>query len=144
MQNQTPPHLPRLHPSFQFRSIKPSDFNFILNSWLRSYRNSKFTKHLSNEKYYQSQSELIIHLLGNSTVLVAASIDDPDRIYGYALGNMAPDATGYWLQYAYVKHLYRRLGIATQLVSQLAPRMPIFVTHWRPVCAKMGWKRVQL
>ncbi len=128
----------------KLRPMQTNDFGFILNSWLKSYRNSKFAKNLTNERYYRNQSEAIFSLLAASQVVVMVDDEDTNHIYGYAVGHDAPDSDGYWLHYMYVKHLYRRLGVATNLIQHLAGPKEVFVTHWRPVCAKLGWKKITL
>jgi hypothetical protein len=129
----------------KLRPFQESDFNFILNSWLLSFRNSPFAKNLTNEKYYSAQQPICIHLMNASTILVACSPEEPKQIFGYIVAQPAPNAVeGAWVHYCYVKNLYRRMGIATSLRAGLNIPGPTAVTHWRPVCRHLGWLRVQL
>jgi ribosomal protein S18 acetylase RimI-like enzyme len=122
-------------------ALQGSDFGFILNSWLKSYRNSKFAKGLKNETYYRNQGELIMGLLATAVTVVACADDDEDQILGYIVGQEPVDGPGYQVHYVYIKHLYRRLGFASALTKHLAGDRAIYVTHWRPVCKKLGWRR---
>lgn len=127
------------------RPFEPADFNFIISSWLRSYRNSPFAKGLSNEKYYNQQPAVCMQLMNASTVLIACSPDEPKHILGYIVAQRAPNgAEGVWVHYCYVKELYRRMGVATELRDGLGMPGPTSVTHWRSVCRHLGWHRVQL
>jgi GNAT superfamily N-acetyltransferase len=127
------------------RNLRPDDYNFVLSSWLKSYRNSRFGKGFTNEVYYRSQTDAILGLLSTARVVVACDPTDERHVFGYAVGQESPDGAQFWLHYCYVKKFYRRLGIARQLVRNLSGRpRQVRVTHWMPVCRKLGWERVTL
>ena len=69
-----------------FRHMQDSDINFILNSWLSSYRNSLPVTHVSNEVYYREQKKIIHSLLDNASVLIIADSEDTSVDIGYIIG----------------------------------------------------------
>lgn len=129
----------------KLRPLRPSDYNFILSSWLRSYRNSRFGKGFTNDVYYRSQTDVILGLLSTATTLVACLPDDEERIVGYIVSQMEPMGEHFWVHYCYVRHTYRRFGIARQLAKAATGHESdnLRVTHWMPVCRKLGWERVR-
>ena len=94
---------------------KASDFNFIINSWLKSYRDSPMCRDISNPVYYAGQGDKIEQILRNpETVgMIVCAKDDPDQIIAYAIfDNKSPIS-----HYVYVKNLFRKRGIARLLFN---------------------------
>lgn len=106
---------------FNIRTTKPEDYNFILSSWLQSY--AKSLHHTPNSIVYDNHRPLIETCLKDPRVetLVATS-DDSDQILGYLCHQ------GTRMHYIYVKHVFRRMGVAKAIVA--AAKNPHTVTHW--------------
>ena len=68
-------------------------------------------------------------LLTERQVLIACSAEDPDDNIGFIVGIDSPSAT--IVDYVYVKHDLRRLGVARLLLLRLGVRSekPLFYTH---------------
>lgn len=71
-----------------------------------------------------AQHALIEKLLRVSVVLVACHPDHPDQVFGYLVG----DPEERYLHWLYVRHDFRRCGIASQLLAQAYGDAPITVT----------------
>ena len=99
------------------REFEESDRNFILNSWLKSYRNSDASKKIPNDVYYHFHAKLIEKYIAESTVVMAVNPDNPIQIFGYAVVNREDNT----IHYVYTKHTYRKLGIAKRLIEVLLP-----------------------
>lgn len=114
-----------------FRSIDPDDKNFIYATWLNSYfSGSRFAKHISHRTFYNYHQEVIERILANprTEVLIAASVEDPKVIFGYLIYQKATPAI---IQYVYIKHAFKKLGIATDLIEKADIGFPhCIVTHW--------------
>ena len=87
----------------------PDFHNFIINSFLKSYRDSK--KELNNQEYYLNYSRIILDFISKFEIKVAVNTDDPDQIYGWLMC----DPVSNCLIYAYVKYPFRRFGIFNEL-----------------------------
>jgi len=97
-----------------FREATQDDYNFIYSSWLKSYRNSIVTREMPNDIFFKEQQEVISSLLGDSTVILACDKNDTTNIIGYIV--VAKVQGLFVLHFLYVKHTYRRLGIANILM----------------------------
>jgi len=98
---------------FEIRRGKQTDANFILNSWLKSYRHSPLTKSIRGDIYYKHHHDKIIKLLSRSKIACAVSKDEDSQIYGWACFEEGV------LHYIYTKHSYRGFGIATEILKSL-------------------------
>jgi len=114
------------------REMTADDRSFILSSWLKSYRDTDFARHISNDAYYAGQARLIDDLLDTSCVIVASDPEYPTSIYGYVVykDNI--------LHYLYTKYPFRRNGVAN-LLYEVAGR-PAVATHWTFVVPKLPFK----
>lgn len=101
----------------KIRPYRPEDFNFVANSYLKSYRGSPEAKHKINDIYYPEHKERLAKML-TGTVLVACSTEDDDHILGYVAAS-----AGKWniLHYVYVKFPARQWGIGRKLVEAALP-----------------------
>lgn len=132
--------IPQLNKQLYIRTEMPSDINFILNSWLKSYRNSKKTKKMTNDEYYTKQSKLIFELLQSSQIRVACNPEDIKQIFGY----IVYEVSGV-VHFAYTKQVYRKFGVLKALLVQAnLYNKPIVCTHWLSKCKEFKWKGVNL
>lgn len=110
------------------RSGQPADFSLIYNSWLKSFRDSPYTKGIPNTYYFAGHHQMIERVLPLSLVKVACDRAKPTEIFGYAVAQSFPEGLG--LHWVYVKHAFRGYGIAKLLEAELLKEDVIkFYTH---------------
>ncbi len=99
-------------PALSYRLASNDDKKIIRHSWFESYRRGGKAPAVRFEYYDPGQNWVIRQALerGKTTVAYATSV--PDEVCGWAC------IEGDVLHYVYVKHAYRRLGIATELAKQ--------------------------
>lgn len=112
-----------------FRSMEKKDHNFILNSWLKSYRNSDFAKDMANPVYFTNHTHVIANLVARSNVIIAHNPEFPDQIYGYIVFECPEDVA--IIHYIYVKFPYRKFKIGSTLFRFAQPNDKEFslITH---------------
>ena len=108
------------------RQANQNDFNFVANSYLKSYRHGPETKHLINDIYFDVYKERLNKMLDSGQVTVACSPEDPDQILGYLIHGLAHGKSV--LHYIYVKHTFRRLGVARALLAATIPEFGMRMT----------------
>lgn len=96
------------------RDMVPSDVDFILASWLRSYRLSPLVQEIAKDIYFREQNRIANRLLVASDVTLLVSAEDPDTIIAWI------SSKNHWIHYLYVKHQFRRMGLAKRLVGDPA------------------------
>ena len=105
---------------YAVRPATDNDKNFILNSWLKSFKGSDFAKGLRNGVYFNNHHALLQALWGRCEVQVVVNPEDSESIIGYVVSevrtDLADDAV-FILHFAYVKHIYRKMGIAKAAVA---------------------------
>lgn len=109
---------------------RDSDLEFILDSWLRSHRDSAWAK-FAGATYQRGHDSLIKRLLTRSAVLVACYEGDPNTILGWSVTD------GDVVHYVYVKKPLRRQGIARMLLRPFLDR-PARYSHSLPCWASRG------
>lgn len=120
--------------SVNIRTWNKSDLNFILSTWLRSFRHSSpMTKHLGSDIYYAFHEKVLKHTLAksNTTVLIATPENDPEVILGYMVVELTTDPI---IHFTYVKKAFRRFGIAKSLLAAAELDGTIQITHWTFDC----------
>lgn len=102
-----------------FRRLALDDWAFVYSSWMRSYRAAAFA--ISNPVYYHHQRALIAQLLQRGLCLLVHNPEDAAQLLGFA----AAEAVGgvCVLHYLYVKHPFRRLGVARALCLEAARQL---------------------
>lgn len=108
---------PELEKVVVFRPLEPGDVNFILDSWLKSYRDSDWAGVVPNHLYYQTMHESVEGLLARGAKIeVACARHDSTKILGWICSEIVK---GGWCMHAvYVKDPYRRLGLAKELITR--------------------------
>lgn len=121
------------------RPIAPTDFNFVLNAWLKSYRDSR--RQIRNDVYFAGQQNLISEIAKRRVCVIGCDAEYPEWIAGFAAGRMLSNGT-LLLDYVYVKSPYRERGIALQLVGALgwSEGIPIIATHMTKCAERIGRK----
>ena len=105
---------------FTIRAMRASDRNFVLATWLKSYRQSSCGGVLPYRYYRQVYTALINSVLERANVLVATAPDDTNAIFGYLVylpGCGCPGVDDASVVYAFTKQIYRRMGICTALLT---------------------------
>lgn len=99
------------------RPNKPEDFNFIANSYLKSYRTGPEAKHMVNDIYFPEYKERLTNMMTNGRVWVACSEADEDQIGGYVITGKVHS----WdvLHYIYVKYPFRQMGLAAHMLHSV-------------------------
>jgi hypothetical protein len=110
--------LPNLAEVVAFRPMAPGDVNFVLDSWLRSYRESPYAGCIPNNRFFDIMHEAVEGLLARGAkVEVACAKHDPDKILGWLCGEIINEEL--CLHFCYVKDPYRRMGLMTELLDRL-------------------------
>jgi len=105
------------------RKYKASDQNFILNSWLKSARNTPEFTNVSNDIYYKHYAAYILKNIEHTVLLV--ELLDPDFIYGY----ICVDHANKVIHFTYLKYTFRKLGIAKKLFEVAHPDYTALFYH---------------
>jgi len=124
-------------------NIRPAtqeDVGFIFNAWLKSYRNSNFARQLSNTIYFAEHHKVIERLLRNYTTVIACNPEDPEQIYGFINAGFTDNI--FTLNYVYIKHPFRKMGIAKELFNVFEHSMEYasIYTHKTRVAEKLEEK----
>ncbi len=99
----------------RLRNMQAEDKNFILNSWLKSYRKAPAVRRMENNAYFHEQSKIIKDLLENVNVLIACSAEDSTQIYGYLVSQRIDNV--FVMHYLYTKLPFRNCGIGKMLIA---------------------------
>lgn len=101
----------------RIRHAIDSDVPFIFNSWLKSFRETgTLCRGVNNVIYFAGHHKLIQKIVQRSMTYVAYSAEDPMQTYGYIVGEFIQNV--FVLHFAYVKHSFRKFGIAKLLLEQ--------------------------
>jgi ribosomal protein S18 acetylase RimI-like enzyme len=115
---------------YQITAARPQDEPYIYDSWLRGYKDSPRTAKWNQEDYQDFQQPVIKRILQDSRALVARPIDWDAGIYGYLVYEQTADT--FVLHWLSVKSAYRKLGIATALITAAHPAGHTVFSHLRP------------
>jgi ribosomal protein S18 acetylase RimI-like enzyme len=99
----------------RLRPATEEDVPFVFNSWLKSYRSSVATKHISNTIFFAEQHKIIEALVIQNQVIMACNDKDPTQVYGYICAGQVDGI--FTLHFVYVKHSFRNLGIGKMLLN---------------------------
>lgn len=110
------------------RPAKATDLNFIFDSWMKSWRESKWSGVIPNHLYFNVQRELIEGLISRgATLLVVSPADQEAVILGWACGEEKDGAC--ILHYLYVKDPFLDYDLDRLLIDALPGTKPGFITH---------------
>jgi len=102
----------------RLRQATKEDIPFLANSWLKSYRDAYAVKGCPNTLYYQFQHKVIDWALSESAVLVLCDPEDEWLILGW-LAYQRLSGGVIAIHYLYVKHPFRKQGLAKRMVEQV-------------------------
>lgn len=120
--------------AFSIRAGRLSDWPFVLDSWLTSYRGSARARDMLGAGVYWTEHKATARsLLGRGVLTVAHAPDDADAILGWACTSLPPPQNPDPLvHYVYVRGGRaagaRRFGIASALLADFIPH-PCTFTH---------------
>lgn len=92
--------------------VDPSELNFILSSWKKSFREA--CPNLRTDEYYQLQGTIIDSILSRFPLLLVAH-NTHGSVIGWVCAEATPDETV--VHYVYVKSYARRSGIGKRLLD---------------------------
>lgn len=120
------------------RANKPEDIAFIFDSYLKSWRLSKFAGTVPNHLYFETQRQLLEGLLGRGAkVSVAYPEGHEDAILGWICYEEKEGKAV--IHYVYIKDSYAGLGVADQLVESVPGAKPGFITHKMFLASLKDW-----
>ncbi|AKU97016.1 hypothetical protein AKJ09_03680 [Labilithrix luteola] len=107
--------------------MQPSDRNYILSSWLRSFAGKSedgrgFRESGSLTDFFTDYAPVVRSLIDRSAIVVACLKEKPDAIAGWMA--IEEDA----LHYVLVKPRWRRCGVARWMLADYAS-VPVVFTH---------------
>lgn len=119
--------------AFLLRPGRPSDYAYVVDTWLTSHAHSGIGREMLRGGIYWSDYKPIVRaLLGTQRLTVACDPKDDDAILGWACTSGAPpgelDPRVY---YVYVRGGGRRCGIARALLADFLAH-PCTFTHLPP------------
>jgi hypothetical protein len=99
------------------REAGADDVSFLFSSWLKSFRAGTMNRHVDNTLYFDQHHKLIERILKYATVKVACDEKNRENILGYICYEKIDGILV--IHYAYTKHLFRKLGIQSQLAKTI-------------------------
>ena len=123
------------------RQASEHDAPLIFNSWLKSFRENGIARAVESSVYYSEQHKLIEKLLKRSKTFIAHEVGVPENIYGWACFERVEGILV--IHYIYVKHSFRGLGIARELMKETEhdfANASLF-THWTNTAARIGLRK---
>lgn len=124
-------------PDSTVRDMVPRDLPWVMDSWLRSYRDhttAKLTKSMPRIEYGRRWRRLVEALIARSRVVVLTPSFDEATILGWACVE-----AGAWLHYCHVKPEFQRFGVARTMFDATITRGPVLYSH-RTTC----WEKIHV
>jgi len=130
------PHLPLI-----LRSPEESDWNYIYDSWKRSYR--EYEAWVEPHHYYLQMADRIDRAKRSkdTSFIIACDKDDPNFIFGWACIGRKDVVI-----YVFVRQSFRHAEVARRLIQpalsfsldSMSRETTIACTHWTRACEKIG------
>lgn len=119
--------------------MKASDLNFILSSWLKTYKYSGPTvRRMFDRVYYEVYEPKVKELIKRSDVYIASLREDEDVIVGYLAIERLTDRD--IIHFCAVKDSWQKMGIARQLIDAARPQPSTYYTHWTSPMVSLSHK----
>jgi hypothetical protein len=117
--------------SKQIRSASPADLEYVLSTWISSYRNSPWAGTIPNNLFDSVCTETFNQLLlRGMQVAVCSNPANPEQLLGWlAYEREGGLGSALCVHHAFTKPLFRRLGIISQLLATVGAEGPFFYTH---------------
>lgn len=114
--------------STKIRPARKEDINFIFDSWLKSWRKSRYAGVIPNHLYYATYRATIESLVARGAELkVACHPSNEDHILGWSCTEVTSDGFSV-VHYLYVKDCFFNLGVESELLDNLPGEKPGFYT----------------
>lgn len=126
---------------YRLRPYKPSDLNFIQNSWASSYyKGADFVKFMTPREFNQQHRPIRTDILErpSSACIVACGADNEDLILGWILVEKQEKLI---LHYLYIKEAFKNEGISKELIEKALPERPVLITHMTDRARKIIGKK---
>jgi hypothetical protein len=105
-----------------------SDKNYVISTWIKSYRSAPFAQGMNNSIYYTNQHSLIQLTLQTANTLILCNPTDENQIIGYIvyeyINEIVPGLSGLTIHYIYVKGMWQNNRIATDLLTKVINENP--------------------
>lgn len=110
------------------RPARTEDINFVFDSWLKSWRKSRYAGVVPNHLYYATYRATIESLVARGAMLtIACHPVNTDHILGWICTEQTLD--GYAVvHYLYVKDPFLKLGVDKELLEAVTGITPGFYT----------------
>jgi GNAT superfamily N-acetyltransferase len=115
---------------YRLRPGKASDHSIVLDSWIKSHRRNCYPDRLDQFSYHKGQEWLVKALLERCALYVACDPRDEDLIFGWTV------TSANCVHYAWVRHRWRRRGIAAEMLKPYMSQ-PTIYTH--PISVGADW-----
>lgn len=113
----------------RIRKSTDADFNFIISSWLKTYKYSgPHVRKMLDRIYYEAYEPIVKDLIKRSDIYVACLREDPDVIVGYLALERSQDKDV--IHFCLIKDLWQKMGVATYLAHAAQPKEITYFTHW--------------
>ncbi len=106
------------------RSATENDVGFILKSWSEGIHKVEPYNFIPPKIFFPYQKDIIFNSIKKSISLIAHVDDSPDDIVGYIIAKIQ-DKDSLILNWMHVKGIFRRLGVASELLSQFQPETKV-------------------
>lgn len=121
------------------RDRTPADLAMVFDSYLKSWRTSKWAGTVPNHLYFDVQRTLLEDLIARGACIkIAYPTGREDIILGWACGEEKEGKTV--LHYLYTKDPFIGLGIPDLLLAALPGAKPGFVTHKLSLKETKEWR----
>lgn len=118
---------PTIKETLKIRPMDEGDFNFVINSWLKTYKYSGPFKRVADRIYFDHYEPKVKTLIKKSDVYIACLKEDPAVIIGYlAIERKGSDI----IHFCLVKDLWQKMGVAKYLLETAEPSRHASYTHW--------------
>lgn len=105
----------------EVRLIKPSEKAFVIDGWLKNMiKGSGMLKYVPAKIAKKHHIATIEKIIGQGGVYVAYSPEDEDHVLGFIVFDV--NFRTPVIHFAYVKKIYRKFGVATELLRQVMAR----------------------
>ena len=113
----------------KIRPMTEGDFNFVISSWLKSYKYSgTAVRRMIDRVYYDAYEPIVKSLIKRSDVYIACLRSDPDAIVGYLAIERVEDHD--IIHYCNIRDIWQKMGIASYLIEAAQPQNMTYFTHW--------------
>lgn len=111
---------------YVFRPVDPDEMNFVLDSWVESYKRSPWSGAVRNDKFPGVMKDTIGGLLARGAQLTAAVEPETNRVVGWICHERKGDECV--VHFVYVRAYARCMGLGRELVTRLGGTS-VFATH---------------